>query len=227
MPLRNKPNLGPSGEFSWMALKIVGAMSVIFVLQAVFPRLTETFALDRYMMLLRPWTLVSYIFLHGSFSHLFSNMFSLFIFGSMLERVVGRNNFLKVFLATGVFSGLVGMLFYDSVIGASGSVFGIMGVLAVLRPKMVVWALGVPMYMIAAIFIYALLDLGGVFYPSSIAHIGHLSALVAGILIGLAWRKRYTTTERKRERLVLDEDSFSKWEEKYMRQTNRDDRRYY
>jgi hypothetical protein len=146
-------------------------------------------------------------------------MLALFIFGSMLEKVVGYKNFLKVFFFTGIFSGIISIFFYSSVIGASGAIFGVMGMLALLRPKTVVWTLGVPMYIIVAIIIYASLDLAGVFYPDDIAHLGHLSALILGLLIGLAWRKKYKVIEKKKKEFVLSEEEFRKWEDKYMRKS--------
>jgi hypothetical protein len=204
-------------KFNWLALKLAISISIIFLLQLIFPQPFEIFVLNSPEVLSRPWSLITYIFLHGSFTHLFSNMFSLVLFGSIFERVVGYKNFLKVFFLAGIFSGIISIFFYNSVIGASGAVFGIMGVLALLRPKMVVWAFSVPMYMIVVIIFYATLDFLGIFYPSDIAHMGHLSALILGILIGLFWRKKYKITDKKEERVVLDDKEFKKWEEKYMK----------
>ena len=208
-------------KFNWIAAKLVLVISLVFLLQKIFPQIFEIFILKRSEVLFEPWTLVTYIFLHGSFLHLFSNMFALFIFGSILEKVVGYKNFLKVFFFTGILSGAFSLFFYNSVIGASGAIFGVMGTLALLRPKMVIWALGVPMYMIVAIIVYAALDLAGVFYPDNIAHIGHLLALVLGILIGLLWKKKYGVVEKKKkEEFKLNEEEFRKWEDKYMKRKN-------
>ncbi len=205
-------------RFHWTALKFVVLISLVFLFQLFFPQNLEGFVLNASELIHKPWTLLTYIFLHGSFSHLYSNMLALALFGSILEKIVGYKNFLKVFFSTGVFSGVFSSFFYTSVIGASGAVFGVMGTLAMLRPKMVVWALGVPMYMVIAIAVYGVLDLAGMFYPSNIAHVGHLSALVLGILIGLLWRKRYYIVEVKKEKIsVLSEDGLRRWEEKYMR----------
>ena len=206
-----------NGRFHWAALKFVALISLVFFLQLVFSQNLGPLILNSSEVLSRPWTLITYAFLHGSFSHLYSNMFSLAIFGSILEKVVGDKNLLKVFLSSAIVSGLFSTFFYDSVIGASGAVFGIMGTLAVLRPKMVIWTFGVPMHMMVAIIIYGLLDLAGMFYPSNVANVGHLSALVFGILLGAMWLRKYRVVEAKREKLVLNEEEFRKWEEKYMK----------
>ncbi len=204
-------------RFQWIALKLTLLISLVFLFQLFFRQNLEGFVLNSPEVIHKPWTLLTYIFLHGSFSHLYSNMFALALFGSILEKVAGYRNFLKIFFFTGIFSGIFSTIFYTSVIGASGAVYGIMGTLGMLRPKMVVWALGVPMHMIIAIVVYGVLDFAGAFFPSNIAHIGHLSALAVGILIGLLLRKRYTIAEVKREKFVLDDEEFRSWEDEYMK----------
>jgi membrane associated rhomboid family serine protease len=64
----------------------------------------------------RPYQLVTYMFLHGDIGHLFSNMFGLFMFGSMLERLWGANRFLFFYFFTGIGAGLLylGINYYDA-----------------------------------------------------------------------------------------------------------------
>lgn len=215
---KNKQHETSEPKFNWVSIKLVIIISFVFLLQLTFPQSFVPFILDSSKVIFQPWTLITYIFLHGSFSHLISNMFALALFGSILEKVIGHRNFLKVFFFSGVLSGMAGLPFYSSMIGASGSVFGIMGVLAAIRPKMMVPAFGVPMYMILAIAIYAALDMGGIFFPDNVAHIGHLSALFFGIFIGLVWRKKYQIVEKKRDkRYEISDEEFREWEDKYMR----------
>jgi len=87
------------------------------------------------------WTILTSMFMHASFFHIFANMFSLFFIGSFLEKIIGRKRFFWVYMV----SGLVGGLFFvlaallnnnleTSAVGASGAVFGLLGVLAVLVP---------------------------------------------------------------------------------------------
>jgi len=54
-----------------------------------------------------PYQLFTYMFLHGGFWHLFSNMFGLFIFGPMLERFWGSQRFLQFYIITGIGAGLI------------------------------------------------------------------------------------------------------------------------
>ncbi len=62
--------------------------------------------------LFKPYQLISYMFLHGSFMHLFFNMFALWMFGYILENVWGPKKFLIYFLITGVGAVLIQMLIY-------------------------------------------------------------------------------------------------------------------
>jgi membrane associated rhomboid family serine protease len=57
--------------------------------------------------LFRPWQLVSYMFMHGNFTHILFNMFALWMFGNVLENVWGPKRFLNYFLITGIGAGLV------------------------------------------------------------------------------------------------------------------------
>jgi membrane associated rhomboid family serine protease len=87
------------------------------------------------------WTFLTSIFVHAGFFHLFANMFSLFFLGNFLERIIGSKRLIWLYL----FAGLLGGIFYVSssfifggldipAVGASGAIFGILGVLAVLVP---------------------------------------------------------------------------------------------
>lgn len=86
------------------------------------------------------WTLITSIFLHGSFFHLFANMFSLFFIGIFLERLIGKRRFFLVYITAGVigsiFFVLSGLIFKTNLpgVGSSGAIFGLLGVLAVLVP---------------------------------------------------------------------------------------------
>jgi len=102
------------------------------------------------------WTLLTSMFIHAGFAHLFVNMFSLFFIGKFTEKLVGKKRFLGIYFASGIFAGLffavLAGLFGVGVIGAkifgnpliygvgaSGAIFGLVGVLAVLTPRVRVY----------------------------------------------------------------------------------------
>ena len=55
----------------------------------------------------RPYQLVTYMFMHGGFTHILFNMYAVWVFGSILERVWGSSRFLLFYIVTGVGAGLV------------------------------------------------------------------------------------------------------------------------
>ena len=86
------------------------------------------------------WALLTSMFSHVLFFHIFANMFSLFFIGNFLEKIIGRKRLFTVYLISGLIGGaffvLSGLIFNNDApgIGASGAIFGLLGVLAVLVP---------------------------------------------------------------------------------------------
>ena len=81
---------------------------------------------------------------------------------------------------------------------------------------MAVYAFGIPLPMVLASFLWALLDLGGLFAPSGTANLAHLIGLAAGSTIGFSFRSKFKEPARKKEK-VLTESELNEWEEAYMR----------
>ncbi|HDD72576.1 MAG TPA: rhomboid family intramembrane serine protease [Candidatus Aenigmarchaeota archaeon] len=207
-----------SREFRWYALKLAGICAVVFALSRAFPGFFySNLALTAEGFPAKPWTLLTHVFMHGGFLHLFSNMFALSVFGSILEKHTGSRRFLLLFFLASAVSSLTGMFFYKSVIGASGVIFTLLGCLAVLKPKTIVWVLGVPMYIMVAVFLWMLLDVAGIFYPDNVAHLSHIFGLVFGLSCGL-WMRKNTPPERRENRReeVISEKELEEWEERYM-----------
>ena len=116
------------------------------------------------------------------------HMFALVLFGSILENEIGTKKFLSLFFLAGLFASIASIPFYNAVLGASGAIFGVIGALAVLKPKMTVWVYGMPMPMIIASLVWAAIDVLGVFIPSNVANIAHLSGIFVGIIFGFIIR---------------------------------------
>ena len=92
------------------------------------------------------WQFFTYMFSHVSFWHLFSNMLGLFIFGVIVERNVGSKEFLLYYLLTGTAAGVASYFSYlysgsvfTVVLGASGALYAVMLMFAVLFPSAVVY----------------------------------------------------------------------------------------
>ena len=98
------------------------------------------------------WTFLTSMFMHSGITHIIFNMISLFFVGMLLEKIIGQKRFFWFYLFAGIFSGVVFVLlsgifgygFFGSRIfgdpsimgvGASGAIFGLVGVLSVLIPR--------------------------------------------------------------------------------------------
>ena len=195
------------------ALILIGIMVVIFIIQNLSEGFTELFVLQSSEIYSRPWILLTSVFLHGSLIHLLSNMFALGLFGMILENITGTKKFLIIFLISGIAASFAASFFYSAALGASGAIFGVLGALAAMRPKMTVWTYGVPMPMFVAAAFWLLLDIGGVFYPSSVANIAHIAGLAAGIAFGLKLREK---TSAKKEEKPLSKEEIDSWEKEWM-----------
>lgn len=182
-----RPNI-PNTKWT---LRFMGISIIVFILQNILgPGIWQYFAFFPALAIKWPWTLITSVFLHADFNHLLFNMFALFFFGTYLERLLGNNRFLIIFLASGIV-GNIGYLVTASndmipAIGASGAAYGLMGTLAILAPFMSVYVWGLlPVPMIVLTSIYALIDIAGLSAPSGIAHGAHIAGLIVGIAFGL------------------------------------------
>ncbi len=194
---------------------LIGAMTAIRIVQALAAGFTDSFVLVSSDAFSRPWILLTSIFLHGSVSHLLSNIVALGFFGFVLENTLGSRKFTAIFVSAGTIASIAS-LYYESSLGASGAIFGIIGALAAIRPRMTAFALGVPMPMFVAAALWALLDFAGVFYPTNVANIAHLAGLGSGIAAGFALRKDFAEGQRRKEKLLTKEE-LDAWEEEHMR----------
>lgn len=200
-------------DFRFVALLLVAVNGTVFLFQGLLP--LEGLVLNSSFVLERPWTLLTHMFLHGSPTHLLGNMFALGLFGSILERLVGWKKFLLVFLVGGFVSSIGDVLFYSSTIGASGAVFGILGTVAVLKPKMGVPAFGTILPMAVAAAFWVLFDLTGFIYPDGIAHAAHLFGMAAGVALGLYLRE---PTQKISKQPLISEEEHKAWEKEWMHQ---------
>lgn len=145
---------------------------------------------------LQIWQFVSYIFLHGGFWHIAMNMFMLWMFGSELERLWGRRPFLNYFFVTGVGAGLIYALLmpliapgtqYSPLVGASGSVYGILTAYAVIFPdrKVYYMFLPIPIPVRWLVLGYIALEMMSMWSVDGVGHLAHLG----GALVGFLWLK--------------------------------------
>ncbi len=131
---------------------------------------------------------LTYMFTHANFSHLVGNMLTLLIFGITIERAIGSKEFILFYLVVGFLCGVTTLIwfwiagsYFNFLLGASGAVYGVLLMYAVLFPqsKIYIWGiLPIPAPLLVLIYggitIYSQLFSRG----SNIAHLAHLSGFV-------------------------------------------------
>lgn len=170
-------------------LRLILANALIYVLTIVRPTLSGALAFVPVEILSRPWTLLTYMFVHdiGGIGHILFNMLGLFFFGPRLELELGEKHFLGLYVVSGLMGAIVSMVFNPAaaIIGASGAVFGVMMGYAMFWPRDRVYIWGVlPLEVRVMIAIMTALAIFGGFGATSdgIAHFAHLGGFVGGFV---------------------------------------------
>jgi membrane associated rhomboid family serine protease len=174
--------------------RLLLANVLMFALLYGPPAIYNSLVLVPSLALSRPWTLVTYMFLHGSVLHLLFNMLALFFFGPRLEMRLGGPDFLKLYFASGLGGALLSFVFMPNVgvVGASGAVFGILLGFARFWPDEPVYIWGIlPIPARILVILFAVISIYAGFSgaQAGIAHFAHLGGFVGGYLY-LRWRER-------------------------------------
>jgi membrane associated rhomboid family serine protease len=199
----------------YSSLLLVVICIVSFGLQFLITGFTDTFILDSSVASKEPWRLITSIFLHGGLEHLIFNMFALALFGFILENTIGTKKFLLLFFIGGFFASIASVMFYPLSLGASGAISAVVGTLAIVRYKMVVWFFGIPMPMFIAAILWAITDIVGVFYPSNVANFAHLAGLGFGLIFAYFVREYIDRGGKKKN--VLKKEEIDEWEDFYFK----------
>jgi membrane associated rhomboid family serine protease len=124
-----------------VSYSIIGVTVLVYALQFLSGQLVTVLLTYRpFLTELQPWTMITAAFVHSpnSIFHILFNMFSLFIFGPILERLLGRVRFLVLYLIA-AFGGSVAVLLLAperGVLGASGAIFGLMGAFFIIQRRL-------------------------------------------------------------------------------------------
>lgn len=159
------------------------------------------------------WTIITSMFMHASIFHIFVNMLSLMFIGSFAEKLIGKKRFIIFYMISGIIAALFFVLLsiiptdfssiitsilqqdpYSMAVGASGAIFAIAGLLAVLTPKVKVYIMFIPIPM--PLWFAITLMLAGLWIISITAGIpigntAHLGGLLAGLAYGFYLRKKH------------------------------------
>ena len=185
---------------------------LVFLAQSAMPGL-EPLLMGHYPLgaNFEPWQVITHMFMHGSLTHIFFNMFALVVFGSALERAWGSKRFLQYYMLCGIgaffiYEATVGYevfqltesIIYDGlagrVVGASGCVYGLLLGFGMLFPNTELILLFPPIPIKAKYFviIYGLIELSLAMSNSpgdNVAHVAHLGGMLFGFLLIKQWQK--------------------------------------
>ena len=194
---------------------IVKHFIIINVIMFALTLLAENFMLEKFALFyfnspfFKPYQLISYIFMHGGFMHILFNMYSLYIFGSVLESVWGGKKFFIYYMVTGIGAALFHLFITDlriesgvldpylasiiPMVGASGAIYGLLLAYGVLFPNNVLTLFFPPVSLKAKYMVFVfgglefLLGLGG--SGDGVAHFAHLGGMLFGFVILMIWKR--------------------------------------
>ena len=128
----------------WVRRLLVANIFVFFV-QYAAPAMTDAFVFVPRWVLFRPWTIITYMFLHAGFTHILFNMLGLFFFGPRVEARIGSRRFVQLYFLSGISGALLSFAFAPSsaIVGASAAVFGVMLAFAMFWPRdqILIWGI--------------------------------------------------------------------------------------
>ncbi|MBE6187948.1 MAG: rhomboid family intramembrane serine protease [Rikenellaceae bacterium] len=152
--------------------------------------------------LFHSYQFISYMFLHGSFSHLFFNMFALWMFGRTLEYELGTKRFLIYYFVCGIGAAIFQMLvawaaseYGFTMLGASGATMGLLMAFGVMHPNNQIFVFPIPMPIKAKWFVigYIVLELfQGWGVNDGIAHFAHVGGMLWGWALLYYWKNKRT-----------------------------------
>jgi rhomboid family protein len=217
----------------WVRTLLI-ANVVVFFIQLTAGWVTNAFALVPMYVMYRPWTIVTYMFLHdpGGFSHILFNMLGLYIFGPPVESRLGSGRFIWLYMLSGLGGALFSMLFAYRVpvIGASAAIYGVMLAYAYFWPRdrLMIWGI-IPVEARVLVVVFTAISLfGGVTGGGTTAHFAHLGGFAAGFVY-LRWIETTTGARRFRAAVAtpkIPDKALTNWKRvdpKSVHEVNRDE----
>ena len=195
------------------SLSVMGQLQKLIVINIIFfiiPLLLNTFLwlfelkdisiidyfvveADLMSLIFKPWSLITYGFLHGSFSHLFWNMIMLFYFGNILVNYFGDKRLLNVFFNGILFGGIIYIISYNlfpvftgvssKMIGSSAGVMAILFYITSYNPNHTIRFFFVNIKLLYIAVFLLLMDIIQIPVENSGGHIAHLGGALIGFLM--------------------------------------------
>jgi membrane associated rhomboid family serine protease len=170
---------------AWVTWTLIAVCIVVFVIQyqtgIAQGSFTNSLLFYPPYALSEPWRFITAVFAHLSLLHIASNMFSLFVLGSQLERLMGHWRFAVLYFLSGIGGGVAVMLLAPATptAGASGAIFGLLGAFFIIARR-----LGGNVTQIIGLIV---LNLAIGFIIPGIAWQAHVGGLVVGALVAFIY----------------------------------------
>jgi len=191
-PARRRGGLSMSGFGINPVLVLIVINFVFYIATLINGNILVNLGVIPAMFTERPWTVLTAMFVHAGFLHLFGNMFVLYFFGRAIYQLVGSNKFLLVYFVGGVVGNLLYVLLGEPLsiaVGASGAVYAAAGALVMIVPRLTVrlyFFIPMPLWVVILIFFVAWSFIPGL----GIAWQAHVGGLVIGLIAGYFFRKK-------------------------------------
>ncbi len=191
-----------SGMTRWVG-RLILLNVLVFLLQMGSPFVTYWIEYRPIFILSAPWTIITYMFAHANFMHIFFNMFGLWIFGPRVEMRLGTGRFLGLYFFSGIIAALAQSVVAPTValIGASGAIYGVTVAFAHYWPREPIYLWGVlKMEAWTLVILFAVLSLfeGITGTGGNVAHFAHLGGFAGGWLF-VRWVDRFSPARRFRQ----------------------------
>lgn len=182
---------GTSATYSLIVINVL-VFLIISLVRGMFPgasegELAEVFGGSAYVLVANGewWRLITSSFLHISWWHILINMFTLYSFGSFLETFYSPKKIFIVYILCGISGSALALFDYGAItLGASGAIFGLLGLAVGNLLKRNTYSPGLPIKMDSVLY-PALIWLALSFGLSGISFLGHLGGFLGGIVLGL------------------------------------------
>ena len=170
---------------SW-TMRLIVANVIVYALSLAAPGLMDATMLVPAYALLRPWTLITYMFMHASPSHILFNMLGLYFFGPRVEDELGGARYLALYFISGLMGAVLSFVFtpFAAIVGASGAIYGVFLAFAYFWPRerIFIWGIIPIEARWLVVGMTALSLFGGLGSEGNIAHFAHLGGFVGAYI---------------------------------------------
>lgn len=180
----------------WVGRLLMVNAAVLLLLLTVFtsPAFVGALEFNPETVVGRPWTMFTYMFVHGSLLHLAANSLMLFVFGPPVERRLGGQAFILFYLYSGVVAAVFSLMMSTFLtvgpfVGASGALFGVALAFVLYWPDAEMTVFPIPLPITAKVLLAILVGvdvigatIGPLWFKDGIAHVAHLGGVAGGYL---------------------------------------------